>query len=308
MSAPDDINSGGAAGHQWLVQNHDTVSSTSAGSLLQGTLIGTGPASLTPGSGVDSLTDLAGGTSFFGDGGGDNITIGGGGNNVHIGEYVLNITFLTDTPNVNAQTIDSGGNASLGFWGATSNGEAISGGIFGGSFGGTSADMTTINGFTIGSGGDNLTFHVGSFGGGLKDVSTGGTISTPSDAGGDTFAVGFAGEHIPVAGQLVRVVLDAISPFANAADLAHSLVTPTVGNIVLDQGITAGHSEDFLVAYEVAGGTAINIAEVMAVNTTGSTQHDTANMHIYAQDLAHLANISFGLTALGINAGEIHFS
>ena len=88
MGAPDDINSGG--GGLWIAQDHDTVSSTSAGSLLQGTLIGAGPFDLTPGTGVDSLTDTAGGSSFFGDGGGDSITLGGGGNSVFFGEFFLN--------------------------------------------------------------------------------------------------------------------------------------------------------------------------------------------------------------------------
>jgi hypothetical protein len=85
-------------------------------------------------------------------------------------------------------------------------------------------------------------------------------------------------------------------------------VTSTVRNIVLDAGVGAHTAVDFLVAYEVTGNTAINIAEVQAVNATGSTQIDTANMHVYAQDLVQLSNVNFGLTALGINASEIHFS
>ena len=316
MSAPDDVNSGGA--HLWTAQNHDTVSSTSAGSLLQGTLIGTGPADLTPGTGVDSLTDLAGGTSFFGDGGADNITIGGGGNNIHIGEFVLNINFGTDTPIVDQQTVDAAGDASLGFWGATTNGQAISGSgaaIFGtAAVGGTSADMTTVTGFTIGASGDALTFHSASFGGGLTDPATMGHLSPlPTTAAGDAFAIGFAGESIPAnppGAQDVRIVLDEISQFSSASDLAHSLVTPTVGDITLAKGVAAHTSIDILVAYEVAGGGAINVAEVMVDNTTGGTLTSTAaaGMHVYAQDLVHLTGISFGLTELGINAGEIHFA
>jgi hypothetical protein len=57
----------------------------------------------------------------------------------------------------------------------------------------------------------------------------------------------------------------------------------------------------------VQGGTAINIAEVHVFNSGGTT-NNTANMDVYAQDLVHLAGINFGLTALGVNLGEIHFS
>ena len=103
------------------------------------------------------------------------------------------------------------------------------------SFGGTSADMTTVNGFTIGAGGDALTFHVAAFGSGLTDRVTSGTIGAGTTAAaGDAFSVGFAGEHIPVAGQLVRVVLDEISHFPECNSLAHSLVTSTIGDFKLD--------------------------------------------------------------------------
>ena len=156
MSAPDDVN--GTGGSLWMAQTHDTVSSTSKGSLLYGTLIGAGPAALIPGTVVDSLTDTAGSSYFFGDGGLDSIMIGGGGNTIHIGEFVLNVVFATTTPIVDEQQIDAGNTANLGFWGATSNGEALTGAgsIFGAAtFGGTSADMTTVTGFTVGATGDN---------------------------------------------------------------------------------------------------------------------------------------------------------
>jgi len=306
MTSPDDVDNPGAV---WVAQNGGIqVSATSAFSTLQGTLGWNGTGHFALPASNDVLTDLAGHSNFYGDGGADVVNIGGGSNTVNFGGYLLNDHAVT-------QTVDSGASnnvASLGFWGASSQGEAISGAssIFGSSnWGGTSADMTTINGFTIGSGGDNLNFQVAAFGSGLVDPATMGPISpVPINAGGDAFAVGFTGEHIPVAGQLVRIVLDEISDFQNAAGLAHSLVTSTVGNIVLDAGVAAHNAVDFLVAYEVAGNTAINIAEVQVVNTSGSTQTDTANMHVYAQDLVQLANVNFGLTALGINASEIHFS
>jgi hypothetical protein len=297
MTSPDDINTGTL----WVHQQSVTVSSTSAGSTLQGTL----GAGALPGTGTDMLTDLAGGSSFLGDGGHDTIDIGGGGNDVFFGEYLLNDAAHT-------QTIDAGNDADLGFWGATSNGQAIFGGagsIFGGSSaGGTSADMTTINGFTIGAGGDALTFHVAAFGGGLTDPGDGLNIGpVPTTAAGLGFAVGFAGEAITPATE-VRVVLDEISQFTNANNLAQSMVTNTVGDFKLGFSLASDASTDFLVAYEVQGGASINIAEVHAFNPNGGSTNNTANMDIYAQDLVHLAGINFNLTTLGINLGEIHFS
>jgi hypothetical protein len=295
MTSPDDIDNPGAL---WVAQQSVGVAVTSAGSTLQGTL----GAGALPGTGTDLLADPAGHSSFFGDGGHDIINIGGGNNDVFFGEYLLNDV-------VHTQAVDAGNNAELGFWGATSNGQALFGGagsIFGGSnFGGTQADMTTINGFTIGSGGDNLTFHVAAFGGGLTDPGDGLTIGTNTTAAGDGFAVGFAGETITTG--VVRVVLDEISQFTDANALAHSMVTGTVGDFKLGFNLAHNASADFLVAYEVQGGTAINIAEVHVFNSGGTT-NNTANMDVYAQDLVHLAGINFGLTALGVNLGEIHFS
>ena len=135
--------------------------------------------------------------------------IGGGGNTIHIGEFVLNVVFATTTPIVDEQQIDAGNTANLGFWGATSNGEALTGAgsIFGAAtFGGTSADMTTVTGFTVGATGDNLDFNVAAFGGGLTDPGDILTIAVPSSAAGDGFNVGFAGETITTG--VVRVVLE----------------------------------------------------------------------------------------------------
>ena len=96
MSAPDDVN--GTGGSLWMAETHDTVSSTSKGSLLQGTLIGAGPAALIPGTGIDSLTDTAGSSNCFGDGGPNSIMIGGGGNTIHVGEFVLNTAGVAFPP------------------------------------------------------------------------------------------------------------------------------------------------------------------------------------------------------------------
>ena len=314
MSAPDDVNSGG--GIQWTAQTHDTVSSTSTGSWLQGTLIGTGPADLTPGSGTDVLTDTAGGSQFFGDGGADSIKIGGGGNNVFFGEYVLNINggpppLVQDS---DQQQVEAGGDANLGFWGATSNGQAIwgaSGDIFGtASVGGNSTDVTTITGFTVsGATHDAVTFDVlawnsgGHFGGGLDDANSLGTIGATSTA--TAFNVGIAGEHIDTSAD---VVLNSIpSSYTDAAALATALSTETVGNFNLGTALPHGDIIDILVAYNT--GTGVNIADVELQNTNvGGSLTDTAasGMAVHATDLVSITGIA--LTQLGLNLGDIQFT
>jgi hypothetical protein len=297
MDNPDDFVGGG--GGLWTAGPGIVVSSTSAHSILDGST-GSVTGNEFTATGNDMLTDLAGSTDFFGGGGADTINIADGGNTIHFGTVNDNGAFAFFG-------IENGPNsANLGSWGATSNAEAIfgAGSIFGGAHtGGTQADMTTINGFTIGTGGDNLSFDPNSWGGNLVDAHAPGT-TVSGTAAGHTFAVGFAGEGISTSAFLT---LDEITQFSNATGLASSLATETVGNIHLGANIANGATVDFLVAYEVQGGTAINIADVEVHNGSGAATNDTGVMQVYAWDMVHLANVAFGLTALGINAGEIHF-
>ena len=270
MGAPDDVNSGG--GGLWIAQTHDTVSSTSAGSLLQGTLSGA-PGDFIPGTGVDSLTDTAGGSSFFGDGGADSINLGDGGNSVFFGEFFLNF----NGGGAAGQPVEAGGQAALGFWGATSNVQDIwgsPGAIFGtASVGGNSTDMATINGFTVsGATHDNVTFDVLSwnngnhFGGGLDNAFTLATI--PATTTPTAFNVGFAGELISTSADLVLYNVLSAGPLTDAADLATALHTETVGNMLVGAGGGAipGHTiVDILVAYNTSTG--VNIADVELQNT-----------------------------------------
>jgi len=299
MTSPDDIDNPGAI---WVANNGGiAVSSTSAFSTLQGTLGWNGTGHFALPASNDVLTDLAGHSNFYGDGGADVVNIGGGSNTVHIGEFLLN-------DHQETLTIDAGNTASLGFWGAASQGEALTGAgsIFGAAtFGGTSADMTVVNGFTLGATGDNLDFNVAAFNGGLIDPGNGIPIGpVPTDALGLGFNVGFAGEVIST--MPVRVILDSISDYMNAATLAHAMVTGTIGNFSLGFAVGGHSSTDFLVAYEVSGNTGVDIAEVHAVNTSGTATANTASLEIFAQDLVSLPGVT--LTGLGLNLGEIHFT
>ena len=241
MSAPDDVNSGGAG--LWIAQNHDTVSSTSAGSLLQGTLIGE-PGDFIPGTGPTASPTMLEEAVSSAMVALTPSTVGDGGNSVFFGEFVLNTLFPTFSPIDVQQTVSGGGLAALGFWGATSNAQAIwgsAGAIFGTSaVGGNSTDMTTINGFTVsGTTHDNVTFDVLSWNGGNH---FGGGLTMPlwlrslRPLTPTAFMRWFAGEVITCAADLVLYNVLSAGPLTDAADLATALHTSTVGNMLVGPG------------------------------------------------------------------------
>jgi len=287
MTSPDDVVSPGnvAEWGQSSPYGGVEVSSVSADSVLQGSLGITGTNKGFPllVTGSDSLYDGAGSSSFFGDGGSDFITIGGGGNDIYFGVFELNDHHV-DLP------IEGGGFAGAGFWDAQYAGQQISGSA-GAIFGtnpndGTSADVTTVSGFTVGIGNtDMLSFNDAAWNN-LSYINGSGNMATLGSSPVTTLQL------ITTPGALLTdgtsVVLDGINgSFASAATLAASL-NSTNGDVIFGSGGLHAHDiRDMLFVYENSAG-GLTVADVEFVNTTGSTAANSAvsGVHVYASDMA----------------------
>jgi hypothetical protein len=261
-----------------------------------------------PVAGADNFTGGSGGHDLiFGDGGPDTITLPDHSlfDLVVFGEGKSNTTTavlaMTDGMDV----------AYPGYWGASATVTAIPS-LFAGNTGGTSTDMTVIHGFQAGFGGDVLGFKVAAWNGGSVSgflaVAKGDLVVLHGDL---VIQPGFA--------QLSAVWVDSTSnsslkasdnvllyaPFdasvQNAQQLAAQLHTASDA-IVLPGGgfIASGQDKHILVAYEV-GHFGVNIADVDLVNTGGSNQSSTANLHVYASDMVSLTGVSLpSLTSANI--------
>jgi hypothetical protein len=320
MEAPDDaIDYGTNAGTSSANITGDFVTADAKGSILQGTMDGlvVGPFTVAAAVGNDTLADTTSGDAFFfGDGGQDTINLGGSGataaNVIYFGEYYLN--GLQEN-----LSIEAGGAADLGFWGATHNGESISGIFSAADNGGTSADITNINGFTVGD--DYLVFNVDAWNGGLAPtfggLVNGVTLTTIADtsATGSTLFLGTPGITLGTGGGAtatghVDLILDGINDatFANAAALAAAINTTGVGNFILGAALSHGHQVDLLVAYYT--GTEVNIAdvEIQNTNSTGTiTDTGATGVHVYASDMVSLVGVT-SLSSLGTTANAAHIA
>jgi len=307
MTSPDDIVTPGTVAEwgQTIPYGGIDVSSVSAGSLLQGTLGSAGTFKGFPilDAGNDSLTDTAGGTSFYGDGGSDDITLGNGAsdaNSVFFGEYQLNDHAVR-------QGIEAGGVAADGFWGAgvSAFGTTITGS--------SSSDLTTVSGFTVGS--DNLVFNVSAWGDGgphTGQLVNGANLNAVSDASasGSTLFLGTAGITLGTgtgntATGHVDLILDGINnqSFANAGELAASIGTEGVGNFNLGTNLANHGIVDLLVAY--FNGSNVVVADVELQNNSGTAQHDTGALTVYASDMVSLVGVT-SLASLGTTANATH--
>ena len=254
--------------------------------------------------GADTLTDLTGGTSqslggganiFYGNGGSDQINIGGGDNGIFFGSFHLDL-------NNHAQAItNSNDTAFQGFWGV-GNGNTLALGA-GDS---TSADITTINGFTMSGGSaDQLVFN--------GDAWAGGTSLTGGLANGAGLGVGngTATMQLVNAGDTVagntNFALYLVGGLSDAADLAAAL--SGVGHINMTG--PAGNFQNgthMLFAYDV--GNDIHIADVDFLNGLG-VGNTTQGRAIIASDIADIVGGNNGSTTslaiLGINAHDVQF-
>jgi hypothetical protein len=278
-----------------------TVTAAGVSSTLQGSLgpVTTGPLP-TAIVGNDTLTDTTGASSFLGDGGADTLNLGGGHNDVFFGEY-----FVANTPA--RQSIMDGSDAFQGFWGiANGQGPTPVQNLFGNATsGGTSADITTLNGFSLGTASDDaLSFNVSAWNGSLVNGVTLAGI-TDTSALGNTQLVTAPGTTLaaPTTGHTVDLVLYDITTEPNAQALAGALPTGD-GNINLGTSLNNNAEIDMLVAYST--GIAINIADVHFVNTSGTATSNTANMHVFASDMVSIVGQT-SLAALSANAGDIIF-
>jgi len=210
----------------------------------------------------------------------------------------------------------------------------------------TPVGLLTIHGFEFGTGtsGDTLMFNVddwavgaltGHPASGSGSSSTTGTfldlglVESDSssmvregehNADATLFNVGFAGEFTTTgiaAGTVLgtnaeaNVIMDSISPYANAADLASHLTQLGVGDINLArEALTAGSKEHILIAYQ--SGSDVKIADVTITNTSGSTQGSSGlgglntantNLHVSAVDLIDIT----GTSLPSLNPHNIHF-
>ena len=171
------------------------------------------------------------------------------------------------------------------------------------------SSLLTITGFEFGTGtsGDTLMFNVDDWAIGPLSghpASGSGSSLTPTtgtfldlglvesdgasmvregehNADATLFNVGFAGEFTTTglgAGTILgtnadaNVIMDSISPYTNASDLVSHLTQAGVGDISLAANtLRAGSIEHILIAYQVAGGSGVNIADVTLHNTSSST-------------------------------------
>jgi len=291
MNSPDNFVQ---HGQEWVPGSGISVTSDTP-SVLQGSL---GAGFVT---GNDVITDDNGGSQIFGDGGADTINVGNT-NNIWFGSFSLN-DFFARLPIVQS------GDANPGFWGVSNTGHttAISS-LFVGPVGGTSADMTTVNGFSLDNG-STLNFNVdawnagvGNGGGGLTNLNTMTSI-TASSALGNTVDIGAPGQVISSSADFI---IDSIGTYANANALATALSQETIGNFVFGHNLSNSTIIDFLVAYNT--GTGINIADVDLHNASGGNIKDTAAATtIFASDMVHLTGVT-SLTDLGNHLSDIAFN
>jgi len=226
--------------------------------------------------------------------------------------------YVNSTYDVLAVT-DGSDAAYLGSWGATKTPTTIPALFFGSVVGGTSADMTTITGFSAGSGAGNygagsgtdaIIFTAAAWNG-ASSVGNAAVDGDLVDLGGDiVLAAGFE----PSSAQLSAVWVNSASnntlqssdnvllyapsdaSVQSALQLAVQLHTASDA-VTLPAGIPAGQDRHILVAYNVGATNAVNIADVDLVNSTGLEQTSTAGLHVYASDMVHLTGVSLASLA-----------
>jgi hypothetical protein len=244
------------------------------------------------GVGSSSITGSnVGGDNIFPEGGNTTVTLGAGhgsSDTVWFGFYDLG-GFLGGAPNTIVDQaitdIHNGGEIGVNsYLGALSN-------------------VTTINNFNIGAGGDVIEFGPNDW------VGTSGFVALAS-GGGDfgLWNAGITGAVHPGASTLIlvtapgtpittaaSVTLDGISTYTGAAQLQSKLISGDdlhFGSGVFQLGPHNIIHE--LVAYQVTGTNNINIADVELLNTTAGPQSgDTANSNIQVSvhDLVHLVGV-----------------
>jgi hypothetical protein len=273
--------------------------------------------------GADNITGGPGGGDFiFGDGGPDTITLPS--NHLHsdrVGFGFDNDASIPDGFGVLAITngLDQ---VFHGFWDVVAGGPAVPTAIpdvfLDSTTGGTSLDMTTINGFHAGSGGDNLIFDTAAWNG-----ASIGVFDTPATSGDLVRLDG--GVVLPSAAQLSAVWANNLSNSSledsdnvlryapaggsphNAQELAAQLHGAS-GAIVLPGNILPGQDQHILVAYDATPHVfpiqhVVHIADVDLVNTTTSNQSSTANLNVYASDMVSLVGVSLS----SLMPDNIHF-
>ena len=315
MTGPDDDIDYGQTG---VTVTSDVGGSTTAfggitPSLLQGTLnLGI----LTVSTGDDTLTDIQGGSNLVGDGAADTINIGqadpsDGANTVWFGTYSLHLA-------AEVLPFETFGAATPGSWGDNNSGGLLSNSIISLATGagngftsdatataGTSFDMTTINGFTLGTThDDNINFNHSSW------------IGTGNGAGGNnhlvdgnlaTVGAGPAGGVIVNSSSQVLtggedlLIYNTLGNVANAAALAADL-SSTLGSVQFGTATYNGNQYHMLVAYST--GAAIQIADVDFI---GNGSANTTHMTIYASDMVSITGQS-NLLTFAAHVGDVHFN
>jgi hypothetical protein len=308
MNGPDDSFTYAGANHVG-----DAVFAGGTNSILQGTMgpltavlvngqngwtgATSGPNALAT---QDILQDLAGATNgnvaqFFGDGGGDLINIG---QNLQTGNGHTLIDFgLFDAGGAlhNQVITDNTDAAYTGFWNQGAAG-TVGGPTVLGAFS-TSADITTINGFSLAGTSDIVQFNASSWAGGVAGkgalVNGDGTEATN----------GFAVQQLVTApGTLINAATNVVDygidgGLADAAGLANALSNASGNGAVLMTGpILAG--EHMLFAYN-SGGT-VKIADVDFISGVGAGL-TTAGTTIVASDM-----VSFGTSTVSLLGISTH--
>jgi len=268
---------------------------------------------LTATTGDDSLTGIS--SAFYGDGAADSMWLSqdssNDANNVYFGTYYLN--GASDTLIIEGRFGPGVGLGAPGFWGNDNAGVPVSiitlatspagNGFTSDATGtdGTSFDMTTINGFTLGTLSDDILnfnhlswFGSGSGNGGYNHLVDG-ALATVGAAGAATGVIVNSTGQPLVAGENL-MIYNTLGNVANAAALAADLGS-TLGQIDFANSGNSGHQYHMLVAYST--GTSINIADVDFIsngNLNLGTAIGTGTTAIYASDMVSLAGQSNLLT------------
>jgi len=257
-------------------------------------------------TGNDSLTGIS---SAFCDGAADSMWLSqdssNDANNVYFGTYYLN--GASDTLIIEGRLGPGVGLGAPGFWGNDNAGVPVSiitlatspagNGFTSDATGtdGTSFDMTTINGFTLGTLSDDILnfnhsswFGSGSGAGGYNHLVDG-NLATVGAAGAATGVIVNSTAQLLAAGENLAIY-NTLGNVANAAALAADL-SSALGDIAFGTATTSSHQYHMLFAYST--GSAINIADVDFV---GNSSASTSGMTIYASDMVSIAGQSNLLT------------
>jgi hypothetical protein len=282
------------------------VGGTGPGNILQGSFSMPGSnVTFSNGTTGTGLSLPVGSDKFIGgSGGGDLIHGDGGPDTIALPPHPLSDTVvfgeigLPGQPSDVLAITDGMDVAYPGSWGANATIIAIPA-LFPGITGGTSDDMTKIIGLRTGPGGDVLEFKVAAWNGATSAVFAsngdlvvlnGHSVVQPGVSHLSAVWIDSGSSSSLNASDNVLLYAPSAASVQNAQQLASQLHT-ALNAVTLPGAVLTSRDEHILVAYD-AGNNQVNIADVDLVNMSPSAQSSTANLQVYASDMASLVGVS----------------